>query len=163
MLPLPLSLEAKAAGVLLAVAGLLGAVAWAAHHERQIGAAKCEADVAAATAEATNAARTEESRRAMRLQENTDAAYLKQRQAEADARSLRASRDGLLNAAESAGNRACNTAAAPDGAAASSAAVVPTDLFRSIEQRAEQLAGAADSARISGQLCESAYDALIKK
>lgn len=42
MFPLPLSLELKAAGCLLAVAGIVGAVAWAAHHERQIGAANVQ-------------------------------------------------------------------------------------------------------------------------
>lgn len=109
---------------------------------------------------ATDSARAEENRRVMRLQENVDVAYLKQRQAESDARGLRAARDGLLGAAESAGARACNSAAASDGQAAPGPAVVPADLFRSIEERAEQLAGAADSARIAGQLCISAYESL---
>jgi hypothetical protein len=44
MLPLPLSLELKIAGYALALAGVLGAVAWAAHHERQLGAASVQAD-----------------------------------------------------------------------------------------------------------------------
>lgn len=109
---------------------------------------------------ATEAARAEESLRMLRLQENVDAAYLKQRQAESDARSLRVARDGLLIAAEGAGARACDSAAAPDGPAAASSAVVPSDLFRSIEERAEQLAGAADASRIAGQLCERAFEEL---
>lgn len=114
----------------------------------------------AASAEALAKSQAEGSRRVMRLQENVDVAYLKQRQAESDARSLRDARDGLLNAATGAGAAACHSAATPGSAAASSPDVVPADLFRSIEERAELLAGAADGARIAGQLCQSAYDAL---
>jgi len=128
------------------------------HH----GSERQKRQAAAALQAATDAARAEESRRTMRLQENVDAAYLKQRQAESDARSLRIARDGLLDAAERAGAIACNSATAADGASAPSRSVVPADLFRSIEERAEQLAGAADAARIAGQLCERAYDSLSR-
>lgn len=116
----------------------------------------------AASAAALAKIQAENSRRVMRLQENVDVAYLKQRQAEADARSLRDARDGLLNAATDAGAAACHSAAAAGSAAASNPDVVPANLFRSVEERAEQLAVAADSSRIAGQLCQSAYDSLTR-
>ena len=160
---LPLSLELKLAGLALGAAAFLGFTAWAIHHERQIGESKCRAEVATATAQALANSQAESNRRTVRLQENVDAAYVQQRQAESDARNLRSARDGLLNAANSAGSAACNSSIASHGPAASATDVVPADLFRSIEERAEQLAGAADSARIAGQLCQRSYDSLTPK
>jgi hypothetical protein len=150
MIP-PLAL--KAGAILLVLLGAWG-------HGYTHGKGSAQRKAAAELQAATDAARAEENRRVMRLQENVDVAYLKQRQAESDARSLRAARDGLLDAAERAGASACNPTAAADGASGPARAVVPADLFRSIEERAEQLAGAADSARIAGQRCERAYDSL---
>lgn len=146
----------KAGGMLVLFAGF-----WV--HGYRHGGERQKRLAAVALQAATDAARAEESRRVMRLQENVDAAYLKQRQAESDARDLRAARDGLLDVAERAGAAACNPAPAADGSPAPARAVVPSDLFRSVEERAEQLAGALDASRIAGQLCERAYDSLNER
>ena len=138
----------------------LAAVLWG--HGDHHGTAAVRAKWQAAAAAELAKVNAESNRRAVRLQENVDAAELKKRQAEADARALRNARDGLLDAAERAGAAACHSAAASGGPATSAPAVVPADLFRSIEERAEQLAGAADAARIAGQLCESSYRALTR-
>ena len=155
----PASLEIKIAGALLALAGALGVVAWAAHHERQIGENKCEAKVATATAQAASAALTESQRRLDAAQEVAhvagQSAVLARSDADRAAAAARRLRDQL---AASAAARAADTAASSAGPADRSAEV----LGQCVE-RYRSVAAAADAAVIAGQACERSYESLIPK
>lgn len=132
-----------------------GAGAYGYHHGVQKERGKWERQAAETLAQV----QTESARRTARLQENVDAAYLKQRQAESDARSLRAAAVGLRDQVTAYARASC-PAAAPGGPAATDPGLLLADVLSSAAERAEQLAGAADSARIAGQLCQSAYEGL---
>lgn len=87
-------------------------------------------------------------------------------QATADAVTARASADGVQFAADNLARRlaaseasghSCTAAASQ---AAARAAAVLADVFKRADQRAGDLAAAADQARIRGLTCEQAYDGL---
>lgn len=89
-------------------------------------------------------------------------------QAAADAAAARTAADGLRGAADTlaarlaasqASGNSCTTAASK---AAARAAVVLADVLKRTDQRAGDLAEAADQARARGVTCERAYDALGK-
>lgn len=115
---------------------------------------------AAAVQAATDAARAEESRRTMRLQESQDAEHLARLSAQRDAAAARAALDGLRRNADDYAAMSCGAASAPGSPSADDRARVLADLLGRAAERADELASAADSARIAGQLCQSAYDAL---
>jgi hypothetical protein len=143
----------KLGAVLALLAG-----AWA--HGYRHGGERQQRLAAAAVQAATDAARAEESRRVMRLQEAQDAEHLARQAAQRDAAAARAAADSLRQ-------RAADFAALPSDAASAAGcpatddrARVLADLLGRAAARADELAGAADSARLAGQLCERAYDAL---
>jgi hypothetical protein len=89
-------------------------------------------------------------------------------QATAGAAAARAAADGLRGAvdtlaarlaASEAGGNSCTAAASK---AATRAAMVLADVLKRADQRAGDLASAADQARARGMTCEQAYDSLGK-
>ncbi|RTL40575.1 MAG: DUF2514 family protein [Burkholderiales bacterium] len=156
MLPLPFSLEAKAAAALLAVAGVLGAVAWAAHHERQIGAAQCRAEVATASAAAASAALVESQRRVTAAQEVAHAADQAASAARSDADRAAAAARRLRDQLAARGGTG-----ADDFAASAAGPADPTaNVLGQCVERYRSVAAAADAAVIAGQACERAYRSL---
>ena len=150
MIPAPLI----QAGVALAL--LLGAWAHGYRHGKDVEQRK----TAEAVQAATDAARAEESRRVMRLQEAQDAEHLARKAAQRDAAAARAAVDRLRDTAAAFASVPGDPAAAGGCAAADDRARVLADLLGRAAARADQLAEQADGARIAGQLCQSAYDAL---
>lgn len=142
------------AGAVLAL--MLGAWVHGYHH----GQAREQRKAAAAVQAATVAARAEESRRSLRLQENIDAELLARQAAQRDAAAAHAAADSLRLTAAGFASVPSNPASAPGCPAAADRAGVLADLLGSAAARADELAEQADSARIAGQLCERAYDAL---
>lgn len=128
------------------------------------GRAQDKAAAAMAAASAVMAARAEEQRRNAELQENVDDAQAKAAAARRDALAAAGSRDRMQQrAAELAarcGAGASDTAAAEGGAPTAGPGLVLAELLRRSAERSGQLAEYADQARIAGQACERAYDAL---
>ena len=123
------------------------------------------AAAALAAASAVQAARTEEQRRTAALQEIADAAHKDLAAARADARRARAAAAGLRNAAQAyaaahCGGAADDSATAPGGPPAAGPGLVLADLLGRADDRAGELAAAADAARAAGLACERAYDSL---
>lgn len=141
---------------LLAVVGIWG-------HGYHHGVGKEKRKTAAAVQAAKDDARAEESRRVMRLQEAQDAAELSRQAAQRDAAAARAAVRSLRDAAAAYADLPGDPASAPGCAAADDRARVLAELLGRASERADELAGAADSARIAGQLCERAYDALTSR
>ncbi len=158
MLPLPL--ELKAAGVLLAVAGVAGAIAWAAHQERQIGAAQCRADVTAATLKVTQIAQVESDRRAQAQAEVSNEAAHLAALARADAGRVAGVDRRLLDSASRPSCSAANPPATAGSSPAGESRWVPAELFEKSLGESRDLAARADAAFIAGQACQRAYDAL---
>ncbi|WP_416740816.1 DUF2514 family protein [Pseudomonas sp. NFX71] len=89
-------------------------------------------------------------------------------QATADAAAARASADSLRRAADTLAARLAasqaggNSCAAAASKAAARAAMVLADVLKRADQRAGDLAEAADQSRARGLTCEQAYDGLGK-
>lgn len=125
------------------------------------GASTEQAKTAALIHAAEANARAVENRRVMRLQEAQDVAELSRQAAQRDAVASRAAVVSLRQQADQfARSVPSNPGAAASCPSADDRARVFADLLGRAAERADKLAIAADSARIAGQLCESAYDAL---
>jgi len=89
-------------------------------------------------------------------------------QATADAAAARAAADGLRGAADTLAARLAaseasgNSCTAATSKAASRAAMVLADVLKRADQRAGELAEAADQARVRGVTCEHAYEVLTR-
>jgi len=107
---------------------------------------------------AVQAARTEEQRRTAAQTEIANAATQAAEKARADARAASATSDKLRQrVAQLVASHPATTASSP---ATDDPIGMLADVFGRADQRAGILAAAADSARIAGQACERAYDAL---
>jgi hypothetical protein len=142
----------------LGVVALAVAVAWG--HGYHHGAGKEQRKTAAAVQAAKDDARAEESRRVMRLQEAQDAEHLARTAAQRDAAAARSAADGLRRAAAGFVCLPSDPASSAGSAPAGAGPGVLPDVLGELAARADRLAEQADSARIAGQLCERAYDAL---
>jgi Conserved hypothetical protein len=121
---------------------------------------------ATALAAASEAARTEEQRRTAEQRGIANAAAKDRDQALADARTAGAVAEQLrVRVAQlAAATRAAGNPAAPSGSqAAGDPLDVLTDVLSRADARAGELAEYADRARIAGQTCERAYDALVDR
>jgi hypothetical protein len=168
---LRLPLEAKIIGVLVLLAGLLGAVyAWDAH-QQALGALKVEAqrqaeNAARATVAASAAmdAQAETTRRFQAQQGIAHDAQLQTGRARADAASAARAADGLrqqLAAFAAAGRGTCGDPGAAPGSPAASAPIdVLADLFRGPDDAAGELAAALDLSHAAGVACERSGDSL---
>lgn len=120
--------------------------------------------LALAESHATELARTEEKRRQVAIDLVTKNAQTEIDQARADADRARAAADSLRDQAKRlaarAGNACSNPGAASAGHPATGTAMVLADLFGRADQAAGDLAAAYDRARVAGQACQEAYQAL---
>lgn len=127
-----------------------------------------DADDATALAKRQAEARNEEQRRQNEINEIRNSAAQRLAVVQADASTARAAADRLHNSAEILARRladrerTCQSAPPGAGQAAGSGAVLLAELFRSADERAGELAAAADEARTRGLACERAYDALSR-
>lgn len=127
-----------------------------------------DADDATALAKRQTEARNEEQRRQNEINEIRNSAAQRLAVVQADASTARAAADRLHNSAEILARRladrerTCQSAPPGAGQAAGSGAVLLAELFRSADERAGELAAAADEARARGLACEAAYDALSR-
>lgn len=144
------------------VAGLvlvIGAAGYGYHHGVMRERARTDARVAEAEANA----RAITAQRFKTMQESQDAEFIARQQAQRDATSARAAVVSLRQQANQfASSLPDNPSAACSCETAESRARVLADLLGSATERASQLASEADSARIAGQLCASAYDSLTR-
>ena len=171
----PLPYRLAGAGIVIAAAAG-GVLAWGAHKDGQ-GYDRGTAEVTAkwtaedlkrslVAAAASEAARIEEQRRAAAQKEATDEADKKLARARADVLIADAAsgrlqqRYAALLAAARGGQAPVDTGSAQPGPTADDAALLLAELQRRLDARAGELAQYADSARIAGQTCERAYDAL---
>lgn len=154
------------AGALL-VAAVGAGIAWFAHHEREIGRAEIRAQIAReAAAEAARNAK--ETQRRLDQQEEAQRAHDEDlARAAADAAAardvagrLRLRVDELVAAAR---RGAGNPASGGQRPATEDPIGVLAELQRRADARAGVLAEYADRARIAGQQCERAYDALTAR
>lgn len=103
-------------------------------------------------------------RRFQTLQEASDAEFLARQAAQRDAAASRAAVVSLRQQANQfARSLPSDPASAASCAPAGDRARVLAELLSSAAERADRLAESADSARIAGQLCERAYDALTQR
>lgn len=155
MIP-PLAL--KLGGALLA---LVAAAGYGYHHGVQRERARTEARIQAAEANA----RAITARRFQTIQEAQDAEFIARQTAQRDAAAARAAVVGLRQQAADFAARSLpgDPATAASSPAADDRARVLADLLGRAAERADELAGAADSARLAGQLCERAYDSLTRE
>jgi hypothetical protein len=149
-----------------AIAIALSWGAWQRHQVKSVAAEYQQAQEKAATERqvALEATITETSRR---LKAQTEVAKNADNQAvAARAAAARASdaaeRVRLRFSAVEAGSRGSDSAAASASKAASAPSVLLRDVFGRCVERVRQLAEYADSARIAGQACESAYGSLTR-
>ncbi|URI08768.1 DUF2514 domain-containing protein [Aquincola tertiaricarbonis] len=166
-------LRYAAAGVLVVLLGLLAVQtgrlqrAETAIQAERAGRAQDKATAAVAAASAVMAARAEEQRRTAAMQETVDVAQEQIAAARRDARAADGAADRLRQhvaaLASRCGGPASDPAAAAGSAPAAGAGLVLADLFSRADERAGQLAEYADQARIAGQACERAYQALTKE
>lgn len=155
-MPVPLWLV-KLGVVALAVTGV-----W--FHGRHTGIEREQAKTAAQIQAAEANARAVTARRFQTLQEASDAEFLARKTAQRDAAAARAAVVGLRQQADQfARGLPGDPAAASSCAPADDRASVLADLLGRAAERADQLAEQADSARIAGQLCVSAYDSLTAR
>ncbi|WP_122518145.1 DUF2514 domain-containing protein [Pseudomonas viridiflava] len=117
-----------------------------------------------AMATTTTEYRTEEQRRQSAANQVANNARQEQTVAVVDGVADDASGDGLRVKSEklaaTTGCAASDTGASQRSKAATSAAMVLSDLLGRADARARDLAKYADSARIAGQTCQAAYDSL---
>jgi hypothetical protein len=114
------------------------------------------------TLAATQAARADEQRRTAAQQEIANAATKEAESARNDARAAGDAAERLrVRVAELvAASRASDPAPAGSGPAAGDTDTLLAELFRRADERAGSLASDLDAARIAGQACERAYNAL---
>lgn len=136
---------------------IVGAAGYGYHH----GVQREKAKTAALIAEAEANARAITAKRFQTMQEAQDAEFIARQQAQRDAAASRAAVVSLREQANQfARSLPDNPTAACSCETANSHARLLADLLGSATERASQLASEADSARITGQLCERAYDSL---
>lgn len=156
---------------------LIALVLVAGGQESRVGAGKIEAsaarselsdyrlEVAERDRRAVAQAREEEQRRAAAQEEARAHAQEERKIADAGAASADAAGQRLRSeAAQLAATVSCpspNTATVARGQAATSAAMVLSDLLARADARAGELAKAYDLARIAGQACEASYASLV--
>lgn len=155
------------------IAAVLLALLAAAWQWREATAAEARAETAEGQRDAfskaldeSTKARAEESRRTKRMQENQDAEFLARQAAQRDAAAARAALGGLRERAQALAATSCparDPEAAPGGPSATDPARVLADVLGEVGEEARRYAEIADSARIAGQLCERAYDALTER
>ncbi|MPT40000.1 MAG: DUF2514 family protein [Achromobacter sp.] len=158
------------AAVALAGGLILGGAAWTAQEWRwdakvaRVEAARAqERDAQAqATMTAIEAARDEGRRRTAAVEKARDDAKEMAAGAAADAAGARAERDGLRAQANAlASSAVARDPAAADGSPAGASAVdLLAYMLGRVSDRATELAGVADRARIAGFTCERAYEGL---
>lgn len=114
---------------------------------------------------ALEAARAQEQRRQRQINEVRDDAQDRIKAALDDAALAASTADSLQRQVDRllAGRRACDTSIAQGSATAGDLTRVLAELRRRADQRAGELARAADASRIAGQACERAYDALADR
>lgn len=131
------------------------------------GRAQDKAAAAMAAASAVMAARAEEQRRQAEIQETADVAKTQAAAARRDAIAAAGSRDRMqqraAELAASCDGGSQDPAAAEGGPPAAGPGLVLAELLRRSAERSGQLAEYADQARIAGQACERAYQALTKE
>lgn len=122
------------------------------------------AQIAQQIAAKADEARAEERRRTHRIQEAQDAEYLARVAAQADATRARSALDGLRKHADQLASScaASDPGIAPSGTPTGAPGDLLADMLARVGAAAVELAEHADRARIAGQLCERAYDALTK-
>ena len=155
------------AAIALAVA--LGALALAAWDSARLkradaaGYARAQAEYQARELAAVNAARAEEARRTAAVQKEADHARQDLARAQADAAAA-ADAGQRLRAALAAARRSCPAASGSPAAVGSPPADPTADLLERLQRRldeaADGIAAHADAARIAGQACQRAYEAL---
>jgi len=162
----------RIAAELLVVFGVLIGVCWLGHHAGvKSGRAEIQqrwdadrAQEAAAAVAASEKARTVEQGRITDLERIAHDAAFQADAARADADRAVAARDGLrkqLDAILAASHRAPHDPGPAGGSApASDSLDLLSDVLGRADARAGELAAAADAARIAGQACERAYQAL---
>jgi len=153
----------------LVVLALAGGAVWVYRGERDTARAELaqeRLDAARAKVKAVDDARIEEQRRAAAQTEIANAATKELEGARADAAAandaagrLRQRVAELVSAGRAAGNPAPTNA----GQAAGDPLDVLADVLGRADQRAGILAEYADAARVAGQACERAYDALTPR
>jgi hypothetical protein len=121
------------------------------------------ARVEQAAREAMNAARVQERRRQQHINEVRSDAQDKIKAALDDAAVASSAADSLQRQVDRvlADRTACDTRVARGGAAIDNLTRLLAELRRRADERAGELAKAADASRIAGQACEKAYDALV--
>lgn len=165
----------KAGVILLLVALVAGALFGTYHHGLSVKDAEWQAEwnardtrdtAAALTNEA--AERAKEQARQLSINKAIQDGQRTIDQATADAAAARASADGLRSAADTLAARLAasqaggNSCTAATSKAAARAAMVLADMLKRADQRAGDLAEAADQSRARGLTCEQAYDGLGK-
>lgn len=156
----------KALAILVVV--LLAALGWqwgrAEREARQADTYKAQLQAANARIDFETKARAVEKSRADKLQEAQDADHKARLAAEADARRADAAAAGLRERARQLAAAARCPASNPASAASGPPANAPADLLADMLERTDEIAGElaryADQARIAGQLCVRAYEAL---
>lgn len=130
------------------------------------GRAQDKAAAAMAAASAVMAERAKEQGRYAEIRETADDAQAKAARARADALAAARGRDRLqqyaTELAARCGGAGGDTQAAEGGPPAAGPGLVLAELLRRSAERSGQLAEYADQARIAGQACERAYDALTR-
>ncbi|WP_399677111.1 DUF2514 family protein [Xenophilus sp.] len=151
------------------VAMLLAWTHWQAYRQGGASARVELSDLRASYAEAgrhaEKAERAKERTWAERIEEVSTHAEAEKNALAADLAASRAAADGLRTAAASAARRACPRAAAADpgqGQPGADPLDLLVDVLGRADARAGELAEYADRARIAGQACERAYDAITK-
>lgn len=165
--------------IVLVAGAVVAAIAAFSHWRWQVGFNEAEgkwqqrwsqrdADDATALAKRQTEARNEEQRRRNEINEIRERAALQLAVVQADANTARAAAGRLHHRAETLARRladrerTCHSATPGAGQAAGSGAVLLADLFRRADERAGELAAAADEARTRGLACERSYDALSR-
>jgi hypothetical protein len=160
----PLGLEAKLIAGALALAALLGGLAWFVNHERSLGAAAVTAAAADQHAKDVDSARTREAQITTAQGAADHEADRFHLAAALDARDA-VDADHRLQQRFAAVNARCvpgNPAAAASGQAASQPDA-RADTFRMVIEAARQLAADADAEHAAGVVAEKHYDALTAK
>jgi len=153
-----------------AAVAIASAVAWAIHHERDVGRheiqVQWDADRARMKAEADKAQAANDAESARRIETLKEIERDSQDKVAAARDAASAATDSALRLqqrfAAAARSRTApgNPAAAASSASAPAASDLLADVFNRIDDAAGQLAAYADAARIAGAACERSYDAL---
>ena len=157
------------AAIALAIAlGALTLAAWDSARLKRADAAgykRAQSEYQARELAAVNAARAEEARRTAAVQKEADHARQDLTRAQADAAAA-ADAGQRLRAAIAAARRSCPAASGAPAAVGSPPADpaegVLADVQRRLDEAADGIAAHADAARIAGQACQRAYNALTQ-